>query len=101
MRFLHNLPLKRKLTVITMLTSCVALLLACSAFAIYEQSSVRRTMARDFEIMADIFDDNVASGLAFNDPASIELTLKTLAADPHILAACVYGKTGEIVARYQ
>jgi PAS domain S-box-containing protein len=101
MRFLRNLPLKRKLTTITMLISCVALLLACATFAIYEQASVRRAMARDFAIVADMFDDNVASGLAFNDVTSMEQTLKTLSADSHILGACVYDRDGKIVARYQ
>jgi PAS domain S-box-containing protein len=100
-RFLRNLPIKHKLMVLTMAISGIALLLACATFAIYEQTAFRRTMARDFAILADMFDDNVAAGLAFNDPASIEQTLKTLNANQHIVAACVYDKQGEVVATYR
>src|ERR1051326_618536 len=100
MRFFRDLPIKRKLTIITLLIIGPALLLACAAFAWAEQREFRQTMLRDFAVLADIFDDNVASGLAFNDPASIEQTLKTLSANPRILAACVYNDNGTIVARY-
>jgi C4-dicarboxylate-specific signal transduction histidine kinase len=101
MRFLRNVPIKRKLTFITMLSSCVALLLACVAFVTYEQITFRQTMARELLILADMFDDNVAPGLAFNDAASMTQTLKTLSADPHILAAAVYDKQGKVVAQYR
>jgi hypothetical protein len=40
MRALRNLPIKRKLTAITMLTSGVALLLACIAFVAYGSLTV-------------------------------------------------------------
>lgn len=101
MRFFRNLPIGRKLTLITMLISGVALLLACTAFAVFEQAAFRRGMARDFAIMADMFDDNVAPGLTFSDSAAMELTLRTLGADGRILAAGVYDKSGTLVAHYQ
>jgi signal transduction histidine kinase/DNA-binding response OmpR family regulator len=101
MRFLRNVPIRRKLTIITMLTSSVALLVACISIVIYERAAFRRSMAQQLEIIADMFDDNVAAGLAFDDPDSMSHTLNTLSADRHILAACVYDKTGLIAARYQ
>ena len=101
MLFFRNLPIGRKLTIITMAISGVALLLAGIGLAIYEQASLRRDMGRDFSILADIFDDNVASGLAFNDPASIEQTLKTLGAHRRIVAAGVYDRQGKLVAQYR
>jgi PAS domain S-box-containing protein len=101
MRFLRDIPIKQKLTFITMLTSCVALLLACIAFVTYEQVTFRRTMVRDFSILADMFDDNVAPGLAFNDPNSMKQTLKTLSAHPHIVAAAVFDKSGKMLAKHQ
>ncbi len=97
----RNLPIGRKLTLITVLISGVALLVACVAFAIYEQSVFRRTMARDYRIMADMFDDNVAAGLAFNDEAAMARVLMTLSADGRILAAGVYSKTGALAAHFQ
>ena len=101
MRFLLDVPIRRKLTIITMLTSSVALLLACAAIVIYERAAFRKSMAQQFAIIADMFDDNVAPGLTFDDPDSMAQTLKTLSADRHILAACVYDKAGTVVAHYQ
>ncbi|MDZ4289126.1 MAG: CHASE sensor domain-containing protein, partial [Prosthecobacter sp.] len=86
---------------IIMVISSTALLLACAAILIYERHAFRETMARDFGIIADTFDDNVASGLTFNDPESIVQTLTTLKADPGILAACVYDKAGTFIVQYQ
>ncbi|TDU63187.1 HAMP domain-containing protein [Prosthecobacter fusiformis] len=101
MQFLHDIPIKRKLTIIIMSVSSAALLLACAVILMYERHAFRETMARDLAIMADTLDDNVASGLSFNDPESIEHTLSTLQANPIIMAACVYDVGGERVAEYQ
>src|SRR5438552_16999009 len=101
MRFLRDLPIKRKLTVITTLISGVALLLASVAFMAYEQFAFRRAMAQDMSVLTDLFDDNVASGLEFNEPGSIEQTLKSLNAHPHVVAAAVYDKTGQVVAQFR
>ncbi|MDB6033472.1 MAG: sensor signal transduction histidine kinase [Verrucomicrobiales bacterium] len=96
----RNLPIRRKITLIIMLSTCIALLLACAAFVTYDQTTFRKTMARDFSILANMINDAAAPGLAFNDANSIEQTLKTLAADPHIMAAGVYDKAGKLVSRY-
>jgi uncharacterized membrane protein affecting hemolysin expression len=101
MRSLRDIPIKRKLTIITMLTSGVALLLACIAFVTYEQVSYRRTMATELSVLTDMFDDNVTAGLTFNDPKSIETALNSLKAHPRIVAAAVYDKSGQQVAKYQ
>lgn len=99
--FLRDIPIKRKLMIIIMLITSVALLVACVTILIYERKTFRDAMARDFAIIADTFDDNVASGLAFHDPESIIQTLSTLKANPNILAACVYDGTGTLMAEYQ
>jgi len=97
----RDIPIKRKLNLITMLTSGVALLLACMGFVAYEQMTFRRTMALDLAVLTDMFEDNVAPGLTFNDAKSIEQTLKSLDAHPHILAAAVYDDAGHVVATFQ
>ena len=68
MNILWTFLIKCKLMLITMLISGVALLLACVAFVVFEQVTLRRTMALDLAVLTDLFDDNVASGLTFNDP---------------------------------
>lgn len=101
MSFLLHLPIRRKLSVISMLSSGMALILACAAIVIYEEAVFREEMRRDFAILADMFDDNAAPGLAFNDSSSLDHVLKTLAAHPHIVAACIYDRSAKVVASYQ
>jgi len=100
MQFLHDVPIKRKLTIIIMFISSVSMLLACVAILLYERNAFRETMAKDMAIIADTFDDNVASGLTFNDPESLMQALSSLKASPNILAACVYDGVGNRVAEY-
>lgn len=101
MRFLRSLPIKQKLTIIIMLTSGVALLLACVAFVGYDHMSFRRAMVTELSVLTDMFDDNVAAGLTFKDAESVEKTLASLKAHPHVLAAAVYDSTGKQVAEYR
>jgi PAS domain S-box-containing protein len=101
MRFLRNLPIKQKLTLIIMLTSGVALLLACVAFVAYDHVSFRRAMATELSVLTDMFDDNVAAGLTFKDAESVEKTLASLKAHPHVLAAVVYDSAGKHMAEYR
>jgi len=101
MNFLRNLPLKRKLTLISMLTSGVAVLLTCAVIIAYEQVSFRHSMVKDLTTTAKMVADNSAAALTFNDPASAEQTLRSLSADRHIVAAFVYDSGGQLFARYQ
>ena len=101
MRLLHNMPIRRKLIVITMLTSCLTLLLACVAVVIYEQVTFRTAMVNDLLSTAKMIGDNSSAAISFNDPASAEQTLKSLSADPHIMGGAVYDKEQKPFARYQ
>jgi PAS domain S-box-containing protein len=100
MRLLHQMPIRRKLIIITMLTSCLTLLLACVAVVIYEQVTFRAAMVNDLLSTAKMIGDNSSAALSFNDPASAEQTLKSLSADPHIVGGAVYNKEEKPFARY-
>jgi PAS domain S-box-containing protein len=100
MNFLQNLPIKRKLTVISMLTSGIALVLTCATFIVYEQFTFRLDMSRDLAITAEIIGFNSASALSFKDNESAVQTLQGLSAQPHVVRGCVYDETGKIFATY-
>ena len=101
MRAFRDIPIRRKLTILIVLTSTVVLLLACAAFVTYEQTVFRRTMSRDLSITAEMIGFNSASALSFNEATSATETLKALGAQPHIRAACIYDKTGKVFATYR
>jgi C4-dicarboxylate-specific signal transduction histidine kinase len=101
MRRLRDTPIQRKLTLITMLTSGVALLLACLAFMTYELVVFRGSMVNDASTTAAMLADNTSSALAFNDPASAEQTLKSVSAHPNVVGAVVYDGAGRVFATYR
>ncbi len=98
MSFFRDLPIRRKLAFNGIVTTAVALLLACGAFVTYEQITFRKTMTRDLSITAQMIAFNSAAALSFDDASSSEQTLKALAAQPHIMGACVYDARGNVFA---
>ncbi len=101
MRALRDIPIRRKLTIISLLTSAVALGLACGALVVYEQLTFRRTLTRDLSILATMLGANSAADLSFNDTRSAAQTLGGLRAQPHVIAACLYNAEGQVFATYQ
>ncbi len=100
MRFLNNLSIRRKQTLIIMLTSSVVLLLACVAFTIYEVIAFRETMKQNLATLADIVSHNTTAALDFSDAKSADETLSALQADPAIIGAWLYDKSGRFFAKY-
>ena len=101
MRFLRNLPIKRKLTIISLLTIGAALLLACVAFVAYDLISFRKTLVRDLSVTAQMIGYNSAASLSFNESSSAETTLQSLGAQPHIISACIYNAQNKVFAFYR
>src|ERR1051325_1299084 len=100
MRWFHNLPIRRKLTLIILLTSGLALLLACAALVAAEIMSFRQSMKRDLTVLADVLANNCTAALSFNDPASATDTLAALKAQQHIVVAGLYLGDGMLFAQY-
>ncbi len=100
MSFIERASIKRKQMLIIMLITSVALLLACAAFGAYEVLTFRKTMLRDLTTLAEIIGDNSAVALDFDDSKAGEETLGSLKAEPNIVAACIYDKTGRVFAQF-
>jgi two-component system, NtrC family, sensor kinase len=98
---LRDRPIKGKLRAITLLTSGVALLLACAAFVGYELVVFRDTIVDELSTTAAIIGDNSAAALAFDDPASARQTLGSLNTHPHVVGAALYDRKGKLFAKYQ
>jgi signal transduction histidine kinase/CheY-like chemotaxis protein len=101
MRNLRNAPIKLKLTFITMLTSTVALIVACGVFFTYDLVKFRRLLVQDLTTMAEIVGANSRVSLIFRDPQFVERLLAGLDAKPTILEALVLTPDGEVFAPYR
>ena len=96
----RNLSIRRKLTLIVMVTTCTAILLACGAFLTFDIHTLRRTRVLDLETLAEVLGSNSTAALTFNDPGAAREVLQSLAAKPHIMAASLYRSDGAIFASY-
>src|SRR5258708_24276677 len=92
--------ISKTLTLMNMLVSSVALLLACGVFCAYDLYSFRTALVRNVSTQAQIIGDNTVSALLFNDPHSAEKTLSALRANPNLMYAQIYTRDGQPFAGY-
>ena len=92
--------LSRKLTLMNVLVSAVALVLASGSFCAYDLYSFRVALVRNVSMQAQIIGDNTVSALVFNDPQSAEKTLSALRANPNLMYAQIYTRDGQPFAGY-
>src|SRR5690349_15972039 len=97
---LQNLSIKRKLMLITMLTSSAALILSSVSFLIYDLMSFRRQLSQDLMTQAQIIGFNSGAAMAFKDEAAATATLSALTAKEDIVAAALYSPEGKLFAHY-
>src|SRR5713101_3178118 len=100
MRAFRDFSIRRKLTLIIVVTSSVALLLACTVFITYDRYTFRRAKVEDLTAVADIIGSHSTAALAFGDADSAREILGALRAKEHIVAACVYTRDGRVFASY-
>jgi PAS domain S-box-containing protein len=101
MHLLKNMSIRRKQTLIIMLTSSVVLLLACAVFVAYDRVIFRKELIEGVSVLAGAIGNNCAAAIDFNDPKSAAETLAALRASANIVSACVYSRDGDVFATYQ
>jgi len=97
---LLDLSIKRKMMLITMLTSSAALVLFSASFLLYDLISFRHFLSADLATQAEIIGYNSAAAMTFKDEAAATVTLTALKAKEDITAAALYSPDGKIFASY-
>ena len=100
MTLLRDASLRRKLTVVVMITTVVALTCAALAFVVYDVLMVRHSLQTNRTILAEIVGSNSTAALTFKDQDSARETLRALRAEREVTAATVYNAAGEPFASY-
>jgi two-component system, sensor histidine kinase and response regulator len=100
MQWTRKLSLRRKLTVVIMINTVVALCVASIGFAEYGVYRFKELRLEDLNALANILGTNSTAPLAFKDPNSAQDILRALAAKPHILSAAIYDREGKPFAVY-
>jgi signal transduction histidine kinase len=89
-----------RLTLMNILVSGVALLLACAGFFTYDQITFRQGLVRTLSAQAQIIGSNSVSAILFNDPQSATQTLSALKSSPNIASAGIVTMDGRPFAQY-
>ena len=97
---MRSSPISKKLTLMNMLVSGVALLLACAAFFTYDLLTFRAARVRGLNVQAQIIGANSVAAIEFNDPHSAENTLSALRAATNITYAGIYINERQPFASY-
>lgn len=97
---LRDLPIKQKLTTAIMLTSVVVLGLTAGSFTIYDVLSFRKNLRQTAQTIAQITAAQTSASVEFDDEKTAGDILDKLRAEPTIVQAAVYDKTGKLLARH-
>lgn len=93
--------IKRKLIVINLLTTGIALILTGSALMLTVFFSFRESLIDNLTAQAKVLASNSTAPLVFNDQKQAAEDLGALKASPNIAHAIIYGKDGKIFAEYR
>jgi two-component system, sensor histidine kinase and response regulator len=93
--------IRQQLARVVVLTSFLALAIACGAFQVYERGSFRRNLSEEATTLADTLGANSAASLTFEDQKTASEILGGLHVEPHIVAAYLYNRKGQIFAEYK
>ena len=97
----NDLPIERKLVLLTLLTSGAALILAVAGFSGYEWLNARAQAHGKLSTLASVLASNSAAALAFEDSVAAEENLQALAAESRVTGACIYDADGKLFASYR
>lgn len=96
MKPLLNLPLKRKLLLITLATCMPALALACGALFWFQSATFGRAFSAELKSLGAMIAHYSVAPLTFDDKKSGAEVLAALKAKPHITSALVFDAEGKL-----
>ena len=96
----RNMPIRKKLMTVILLTSGAVVLLVCSSFLAYEFFTFRQSMVHQLTTLSEIIARNSTAALAFESQEEAQEILMALEADKHITAAALYDKHQKLFAYY-
>ena len=100
MRSFRDIPIRRKLMVIIMLTTTAALALSGLGVIVSDSLLLHASLERGVSSLAQIVAENSTAAVAFEDPRAAAEILATLRARTHLVSTCIYRANGTILASY-
>jgi two-component system sensor histidine kinase/response regulator len=97
---IHELSLRQRLLLLTMVTSGVGVLLGCIGFLAYDMQVARQQKVEELRSTGDLIGMNSTAALEFGDEIVGAKVLESLSTRPHIRAGILYRPDGSLVASY-
>jgi signal transduction histidine kinase/ActR/RegA family two-component response regulator len=96
----RDLPIRRKLALMTLASSVIALVFAGAGMFAWDILQFRREIARDLSALARTISENSTAAITFEDSRSAGETLAVLEIHPNIQFACMFRSDGSLFATY-
>ncbi len=96
-----DLPLRKKIMTITVISTSFSLLMACLFFVFYERVTYPQIRLKTLSAWVQILGDDSTAALTFNDAKTAGEMLQSLKANPDILLSCLYDSKDRIFAQYE
>ena len=100
LRHVRDLSIRRKLTLLSMVTSAIALLVAAIALSAIQGLTYRTSMHEDIRTLARVLASSTSATVAFRDDKVAQESLRSLAAKKGITRGCIYDENGLLFASY-
>lgn len=100
MNFLKKTPIRRKVTLVILLTSTVVLLIATISLFAFQLATFKRTFERDAKALSEIIASQCNVSLSFDSEKDANEILNALEAKTDVLAAWIVRTNGTLFAKY-
>ena len=100
MGYFNDWPIKWRLILISVTTSLVGLFVAGVAFITMDQYEAKKNVLSELLVLAEVIANRSTATLIFDDPNLAIKNLSALKAQPGVVSACIYKKTGEIFVKH-
>ena len=96
----RDIPIRKKLTLLILCTTMLALGLAFAGITAFERTSFRKSAEAELSTLADTIGANAAASLAFNDAQTARQILSALHLQAGVVNASLYDTQGRLFAEY-
>ncbi|MGH8303124.1 MAG: ATP-binding protein, partial [Steroidobacteraceae bacterium] len=97
---LRNVPIRRKLMFMVLVTTGAVLAVTCAAFIGYQYASYRAAARHTVQTLGDVIASNSTAAVAFDNAPDETDVLAALHAERRIIGAAVYDASGSLFAHY-
>ena len=98
---LHNLPIKRQVVLIALITTAIGLLVALASLVTSELQAAARAKQDSTNTLTRLVGVNSTAALSFRDPDAAREMLNALGTDPEVIAATLRTPDGRVFSTYR